>query len=135
MDARRGPRVPPADVRLACGRDRPAPLRQDGHLLAGRILRPDTLRDAIRPRASGPDRTMLVDSTFGLGFMRPAQTFATPEAARRSAFGHAGAGGSIGLADPDAGLALAYLPNLMSHPAAGDLRAYRLTEAAYASVG
>ncbi|TDD38543.1 class A beta-lactamase-related serine hydrolase [Actinomadura sp. KC06] len=103
-------------------------------LLAGRILRPETLRDAIRPRVSGPDRTMLVDSTFGLGFMRPAQTFFTPEAARESAFGHTGAGGAISLADPDAGLALAYLPNLMSHMATGDLRAYRLTEAAYASL-
>ncbi|XRQ03576.1 serine hydrolase domain-containing protein [Actinomadura welshii] len=103
-------------------------------LVAGRILRMETLRDAIRPRVSGPDRTMLIDSAFGLGFMRPAQTFFAPAAGRESAFGHTGAGGSIGLGDPDAGLAVAYLPNMMSDMAAGDLRAYRLTEAAYASL-
>ena len=77
---------------------------------------------------------MLLESSFGLGFMRPAQTFFTPAAARESAFGHTGAGGSIGLGDPDAGLAFAYLPNLMSDMAAGDMRAYRLLEAAYASL-
>jgi CubicO group peptidase (beta-lactamase class C family) len=66
--------------------------------------------------------------------MRPAQTFFTPKASRDSAFGHTGAGGSIGLGDPEAGLAFAYLPNLMSDMAAGDLRAYRLVDAAYASV-
>ncbi|MEU5990779.1 serine hydrolase domain-containing protein [Spirillospora sp. NPDC047418] len=103
-------------------------------LMAGRILRPDTLREAIRPRVAGPDRTMLVDSAFGLGFMRPAQTFFVPAAGRESAFGHTGAGGSIGLGDPDAGLALAYLPNLMGDHLTGDMRAYRLTEAAYASL-
>lgn len=103
-------------------------------LVAGRILRPDTLREAIRPRVSGPDRTMLIDSAFGLGFMRPAQTFFVPAAGRGSAFGHTGAGGSIGLGDPDAGLAVAYLPNLMGDHLSGDLRAYRLVEAAYAAL-
>ncbi|WP_026405458.1 serine hydrolase domain-containing protein [Actinomadura rifamycini] len=103
-------------------------------LVAGRILRPDTLREAIRPRVSGPDRTMLIDSAFGLGFMRPAQTFFVPAAGRDTAFGHTGAGGSIGLGDPDAGLALAYLPNRMGD-LGGDLRAYRLVEAAYAALG
>ncbi|TDD64121.1 serine hydrolase domain-containing protein [Actinomadura rubrisoli] len=103
-------------------------------LVAGRILRPETLRDAIRPRVGGPDRTMVVDSAFGLGFMRPAQIFFTPAAGLDTAFGHTGAGGSIGLGDTEAGLALAYLPNLMGDQLSGDLRAYRLIEAAYASL-
>ncbi|MDL4818940.1 serine hydrolase domain-containing protein [Actinomadura opuntiae] len=104
-------------------------------LVAGRILRPDTLREGMRRRVSGPDRTLIVDSSFGLGFMRPSQTFFVPKAARESAFGHTGAGGSIGLGDPDAGLALAYLPNRMGEQLSGDLRAFRLAEAAYASLG
>ncbi|MFB4310983.1 serine hydrolase domain-containing protein [Actinomadura sp. GTD37] len=103
-------------------------------LTGGRILRPDTLREAMRPRVSGPDRTLLIDSAFGLGFMRPAQTYFVPAAGRETAFGHTGAGGSIGLGDPDAGLALAYLPNLMGDAATGDVRAYRLVQAAYASL-
>ena len=103
-------------------------------LVAGRILRPETLREAIRPRVSGPDRTMLVDSSFGLGYMRPAMTFFVPAAARESAFGHTGAGGSIGLGDVEADLAVAYLPNLMGDQLSGDLRAYGLVEAAYAAL-
>ncbi|MFG1999474.1 serine hydrolase domain-containing protein [Spirillospora sp. NPDC048911] len=103
-------------------------------LIAGRILRPETLADALKPRVSGADRTMLVQSSFGLGYMRPAMTFFTPPAGRQSAFGHTGAGGSIGLGDADAGLAVAYLPNSMGDQLSGDLRAYRLTEAAYASL-
>ncbi|MDL4771532.1 serine hydrolase domain-containing protein [Actinomadura xylanilytica] len=104
-------------------------------LVAGRILRPDTLRGAIEPRVAGPDRTMLVDSSFGLGYMRPSTTFFTPPAGRGTAFGHTGAGGSIGLGDTEAGVALAYLPNMMGDQLSGDLRAYRLTEAVYASLG
>lgn len=104
-------------------------------LVAGRIVRPDTLREALGRRVSGPDRTLIVESSFGLGFMRPSQTFFVPKAARETAFGHTGAGGSIGLGDPDAGLALAYLPNRMGEQVSGDLRAFRLTEAAYASLG
>ncbi|MFI0354096.1 serine hydrolase domain-containing protein [Actinomadura sp. 9N407] len=103
-------------------------------LVAGRILKPETLRDAIKPRVSGPDRTMLIDSSFGLGYMRPSMTFFTPATGRDSAFGHTGAGGSIGLGDPDADLAVAYLPNLMGDQLSGDLRAYSVVKAAYASL-
>jgi CubicO group peptidase (beta-lactamase class C family) len=103
-------------------------------LVAGRILKPGTLLEAIKPRVSGPDRTMLVDSAFGLGYMRPAMTFFVPAAGRESAFGHTGAGGSIGMGDIEAGLAVAYLPNLMGDQLSGDLRAYGVVEAAYAAL-
>ncbi|WP_018655192.1 serine hydrolase domain-containing protein [Actinomadura flavalba] len=103
-------------------------------LIAGRILRPETLAEAVRAHVRGPDRTLLAHSAFGLGYMLPAEVFHMPEAARATAFGHAGAGGSLGLGDPAAGLALAYLPNLMGEQLTGDLRSYRLTEAAYASL-
>ncbi|MFC5751707.1 serine hydrolase domain-containing protein [Actinomadura rugatobispora] len=103
-------------------------------LVAERILRPETLHEAIKPRVSGPDRTMLVDSAFGLGYMRPAMTFFVPAAGRESAFGHTGAGGSIGLGDIEADLAVAYLPNLMGDQLSGDLRAYGVLEAAYGAL-
>ena len=92
------------------------------------------LTDALRRRVTGPDLTMLVESSFGLGYMRPSMTFFTPKAGNDSAFGHTGAGGSIGLGDPRAGLTIAYLPNMMGDQLSGDLRAYRLTEAAYAAL-
>ncbi|WP_433326498.1 serine hydrolase domain-containing protein [Spirillospora sp. CA-294931] len=104
-------------------------------LVAGRILRPDTLREATKPRVSGPDRTLVVESSFGLGYMLPASLFRSLRAARGSAFGHAGAGGSVGFGDTEAGLAMAYLPNLMGVSVGGDPRASSLAEAAYASLG
>ena len=102
-------------------------------LLAGELLRPGTLRDAVRERVRGPDRTMVTETAFGLGFMLPSANMYLPPAARSGAFGHPGASGALGIADLAAGLALAYVPNL-TRPALGDRRAYRLVEAAYAAL-
>lgn len=103
-------------------------------LIAGAIVRPETLTAAIKRRVEGPDLTLLVDSSFGLGFMRPSITFLVPKTARETAFGHTGAGGSIGLGDVEHGVAMAYIPNGMGREVSGDLRAYRLVEAVYASL-
>ncbi|MGE5291494.1 MAG: serine hydrolase domain-containing protein [Micromonosporaceae bacterium] len=103
-------------------------------LIAGRILEPATLRSALVPRARGADRLLLIESSFGLGFMRPAWTFPTPPAGAESAFGHTGIGGAIGLADPRHGIAMAYIPNRMGDETSGGLRAYRLVEAVYDSI-
>jgi CubicO group peptidase (beta-lactamase class C family) len=100
-------------------------------LVGGRIVQPGTLREAIKPRVSGPDRVMLVDSAFGLGYMRPSMVYFTPRQAADTAFGHTGAGGSIGLGDIERGIGLAYLPNRMGEQLSGDQRAYRLVEAVY----
>jgi CubicO group peptidase (beta-lactamase class C family) len=104
-------------------------------LVAGEIVRPDTLKAAIERRVDGPDQTMLVTTSFGLGFMRPSMTFLVPGAARETAFGHTGAGGSIGLGDAERGLAMAYVMNRMGTELSGDLRAYRLVEAVYSALG
>ncbi|HEU5158856.1 MAG TPA: serine hydrolase domain-containing protein [Streptosporangiaceae bacterium] len=104
-------------------------------LLAGRIIRPGTLREAIKPRVSGPDQVLIVDSSFGLGFMRPSLTFLVPPAARDTAFGHTGAGGSIGLGDVERGIGMAYVMNRLSGEISGDLRAHRLVGAVYAALG
>ncbi|HUR08757.1 MAG TPA: serine hydrolase domain-containing protein [Nonomuraea sp.] len=100
-------------------------------LLAGELLRRETLEDAIRPRVAGPDQVLLLESSFGLGFMRPGLTFFLPSA---TAFGHTGMGGSIGLADPQHGLAAGYVMNKMADTFSGNLRAIRLMEAVYGSM-
>ena len=100
-------------------------------LLAGELLRPETLEDAIRPRVTGPDQVLLLNSSFGLGFMRPGMTFFLPSA---TAFGHTGMGGSIGLGDPQHGLTAGYVMNRMADAFSGNLRAIRLMEAVYASI-
>ncbi|MGI5491778.1 serine hydrolase domain-containing protein [Microtetraspora malaysiensis] len=103
-------------------------------LVAGEILAPATLGDAVRSRVRGPDRVMYLDSAFGLGYMRPAMTFRTPARGVESAFGHTGMGGSLGLGDVEHGLAMAYTMNRMAGSVAGSLRAYHLAEAVYDSL-
>ncbi len=103
-------------------------------LLAGRIIGRTTLRDAVVRRVAGPDRVMFIDSSFGLGFMRPSLAFLTPRAGWDSAFGHTGLGGSISLGDIESGLAIAYIPNRMGDEISGGVRAYRLLEAAYGAL-
>jgi CubicO group peptidase (beta-lactamase class C family) len=68
--------------------------------------------------------------TFGLGFALPPTL--GPGAGPRS-FGHPGAGGSLGFADRDRGLAFAYVMNQMRFDANGaDPRAASLSAAAAA---
>ncbi|WP_084959072.1 serine hydrolase domain-containing protein [Thermoactinospora rubra] len=103
-------------------------------LVAGEILRPGTLQDALRRRVTGPDRVLHVESSFGLGFMRPALTFFTPRRGAETAFGHTGMGGFIGLGDVANGLAVGYVMNRMSSAFSGGLRGYLLLEAVYDSL-
>ncbi|HZB28563.1 MAG TPA: serine hydrolase domain-containing protein [Streptosporangiaceae bacterium] len=100
-------------------------------LVGGRILRPATLRAAIKPRVRGPDQVLIVDTAFGLGFMLPSVVFPMPPAAQHGAFGHTGTGGSIGFGDIDRGIAMAYVMNRLGDRLTGDLRAHRLIAALY----
>ncbi|MEV7966364.1 serine hydrolase domain-containing protein [Sphaerisporangium sp. NPDC088356] len=103
-------------------------------LVAGDIIKPETLDDAMRQRVGGPDRVMFIDSAFGLGYMRPALTFLTPAKGAETAFGHTGLGGFLGLGDVRHGLAMGYTMNKMSNSVSGSLRAYHLAEAVYDSL-
>jgi len=100
----------------------------------GSLLPRGAVKEATRERVRGPDRTLVLESAFGLGFMRPAAGMWLPPAARATAFGHPGASGALGLGDLEAGVAFGFVPNL-THPALGDRRAYRLVEATYAALG
>lgn len=104
-------------------------------LVAGGVVAPDTLRGALKPRVSGPDRVLHVDSAFGLGFMRPSSVFLMPRAARDTAFGHTGASGAIGVGDIEHELGIAYVTNRVGTGLSGGRRAHRLVDAVYRSVG
>lgn len=98
-----------------------------------RLLSAGRLERATRRRTSGPNRVLLgLDIQFGLGFMVPSTVVAV--GGPRS-FGHFGAGGSMGWADPDAGLAFGYVMNRMHLGLAGDVRSARLIEATYRAAG
>jgi CubicO group peptidase (beta-lactamase class C family) len=94
----------------------------DGVTLFGR----DTLESARREESLGPDACLVVETRFGLGFMLTA-----PEIGLLGpgTFGHAGAGGSLGFADPESGVAFGYAMNQMGAGLLIDPRAERLIDA------
>ena len=91
-----------------------------------RLLGPATVKDMCAERSCGPDRVLSVESRFGTGFMLDGTM--TPMLGP-SSFGHAGAGGSLGFADPDAGVGFGYVMNQMGNSIAGDPRTVTLIDA------
>lgn len=102
-----------------------------GEVDGTRLLAPETITNARVVQSEGPDAVLLLPTRFGTGFMLPPALSLT---APSTAFGHPGAGGSLGLADPEAELAFAYVMNQMQLGVTGDPRSARLVEAAYASL-
>lgn len=97
-----------------------------------RLLRPDTVERARIVQSEGTDAVLGLPTRFGLGYMLPP---ALSLAAAPSALGHPGAGGSLGLADPEAELGFGYVMNQMQLGITGDPRSATLVEAVYASLG
>jgi CubicO group peptidase (beta-lactamase class C family) len=97
-----------------------------------RLLAPQTVAAASVAQAAGPDRVIFIETRYGLGFML--QPMLAPGAGPRS-FGHPGAGGSLGFADPDAGMALGYVTTRMRFDPMGDPRTSALIAALYRAHG
>jgi CubicO group peptidase (beta-lactamase class C family) len=96
-----------------------------------RTLGADQLKQATTQRSSGPNIVLLdMDVQFGLGFMVPSTLIVN----QPGSFGHYGAGGSAGWADPDAELGFGYVMNRMDIGLAGDMRSANLINATYASI-
>jgi len=98
-----------------------------------RTLQPETIAAATVVQDTYPDEVMMgMPSRFGLGFKLSSDD--APLGGPRG-FGHAGAGGSVGFADPDAALGFGYVMNQMQmQTGGGDARALALAEAVYASL-
>jgi len=99
------------------------------------MLSTATVDEARRCRTSGTDRVlsfagMESESTFGLGFMTPGSF--SPMGGGRT-FGHYGAGGSLGFADPETGIAIGYVMNKMNAGLNDDPRSNGLIAAVYAA--
>lgn len=91
-----------------------------------RLLEPSTV-DAARTLVSdGTDRVLGMPTRFGAGFMMPGASFVLYD---EHSYGHYGAGGSVALASPEAGLAFGYVPNRMTSSLIGDPRTIALFEA------
>ncbi|MFJ9913843.1 serine hydrolase domain-containing protein [Actinacidiphila glaucinigra] len=91
-----------------------------------RLFAPATLTSARTPESEGPDRVLVVNTRFGLGFMLhgPAAPLLSP-----GSFGHPGRGGSLGFADPGEGVAFGYVTNGMQKNVTADPRAQALVRA------
>ena len=96
------------------------------------VLNPESIQRATVEQAIGQD-TMLPNKTrFGLGFWLCLDGNMGPN---DSSFGHPGAGGSIGFADPEARIGFGYVMNQMkSGVVESDSTARRLIDALYRSL-
>ena len=98
-------------------------------------LRPETLdllaAPAIPPARGFYDECMKGQVQFSLGFMKPSPMLPFGSA---SSFGSPGAGGSMGFADPAAGVGYAYVTSQMGTRVTGDPRDIALRDALYAAL-
>ena len=99
--------------------------------LGREVLAPGLLDEAITEHSAGTDLVLGRPSRFGLGFQltQPER----PLGPNPRSFGHFGAGGSLGFADPDAGIAFGYTMN-RSGPRWRSPRTRALVDAVYASL-
>ena len=97
----------------------------DGH----RLFTEATVARATQVESEGTDRVIGVPEQFGLGFSGDP---GLPPACGPRAFGHPGAGGSLGFADPDAGIGFGYVMNQMQLGI--DARSEKLVRAVYAAL-
>jgi len=113
------------------------PLACGGRINGVELVDRETLRAMATVESEGDDRVLLIPTRFASGFMksidnRPADSAVlgpNPEA-----FGHAGAGGSIGMADPTARVAIGYVMNQMGAGVLLNARGQGLIDAVYASL-
>jgi CubicO group peptidase (beta-lactamase class C family) len=98
------------------------------------VLAPESIERCRLEQSSGHDAVLGIETRFGAGFMlsqdRPDAAFGP----NPGAFGHPGAGGSVGFADPEARLGFAYVMNRMGPHILLDPRATALIDAVYASL-
>jgi CubicO group peptidase (beta-lactamase class C family) len=108
----------------------------NGGLLDGyRLLSREGIDRCCSSQSDGPDLVLGVHTRFGLGYM-----LSQPESEgarigpNPRAFGHPGAGGSIGFCDPDAGVGFGYVMNGMDRNLLTSRRAAVLIDAVYESL-
>ncbi|WP_286916895.1 MULTISPECIES: serine hydrolase domain-containing protein [Pseudomonas] len=96
-------------------------------LLDGSLLEPELLAELTREHSLGMDKTLMTPTRFGLGCMLDQPTVANATfGLGAGAFGHPGAGGSVGFADPEHDVALGFAVNTLGPYVLMDPRAQQL---------
>lgn len=99
-------------------------------LLDGRLLEAELLNEMTREHACGEDKTLLTRTRLGLGCMLDqAEVANATYGLGRKAFGHPGAGGSVGFADPEREVAFGFVTNSLGPYVLMDPRAQKLARA------
>jgi CubicO group peptidase (beta-lactamase class C family) len=109
-------------------------LARGGDLDGVHVLDPAGIARLSTEQSYGPDLVLQVPTRFGLGVMLPQQRRDARFGPSERAFGHPGAGGALGCADPEAKIGFGYTPNLLGPHILLDPRAVALLEAVYASL-
>jgi CubicO group peptidase (beta-lactamase class C family) len=96
-----------------------------------------TLAALAHAESDGDDLVLLLPTRFTGGYMKSVDN--RPDSSLRmgpnsEAFGHPGAGGSLGMADPVAGVAIGYVMNQLGHGVLLNERGHAILEAVYASL-
>jgi CubicO group peptidase (beta-lactamase class C family) len=119
-----------------------APLACGGKLKGVELVSPDILARMSRvSSATGRDAVLMMPTRFALGFMKSMDNRREPPGVqdsvliREDAFGHVGAGGSFGFADPAAAMSFGYTMNRMGPGAALNARGQGLVDVTYRSLG
>ncbi|MEM7004169.1 MAG: serine hydrolase domain-containing protein, partial [Pseudomonadota bacterium] len=119
-----------------------APFAVGGSLNNHNFVGTDTLAAMAEVSAASlEDATLRIPTRFGLGFMKSMDNRALTPGNQDSAilstqaFGHVGAGGSIGFADPAARMSFGYTMNRMGPGILMNERGQGLVDAAYRSLG
>jgi CubicO group peptidase (beta-lactamase class C family) len=119
-----------------------AALANGGAVNGLRLVGPDTLARMGRvSMATHEDATLVIPTRFALGYMKSMDNRRLPGTDSAScllsdaAFGHVGAGGSIGFADPESRLAFGYTMNQMGLGLLLNDRGQSLVDATYKALG
>ena len=96
-------------------------------LLDGSLLEPELLAELTREHSLGMDKTLMTPTRFGLGCMLDQPKVANATfGLGAGAFGHPGAGGSVGFADPEHDVAVGFAVNTLGPYVLMDPRAQHL---------
>jgi CubicO group peptidase (beta-lactamase class C family) len=107
-------------------------IARGGELNGVRVMSKEQIARCSIEQSSGPDALLIVNTRFSLGFMmsQPGSELGP----NPKSFGHPGAGGSLGYADPEAKIGFGYTMNKMQASLLIDPRATWLIDAVYESL-
>jgi CubicO group peptidase (beta-lactamase class C family) len=109
-----------------------AMLANGGELNGRRFFSENTIESMMATLSDGIDRVFRIPTAFSAGFMKDSTLSERRIFGRSSStFGHPGAGGSHAFADPENGIAFAYVMNQMEQSVLPNQKSLRMVKAIY----